>query len=87
VQEFNSPQGDGSIIRGNIDHYYVWVGGTHTPGDGIGRCHRKCGTGMHRARHASAVDQHLQDGALFTIGSDDDDRKLRHTLQLSLNLL
>src|SRR5216684_6336631 len=84
VQEFNSAQGDGRIVRGDIDHYYVWIGGANTPGDGIGRSHRKRGTGMHSTRYAGAVDQHLQNGALFTIGSDDDDRKLRHTLQLPL---
>jgi hypothetical protein len=73
VQEFNGSQSQQRIVGGNVDQSHVGIGGSHPPGYRIRGSHRKTGAGVDRARHAGAVDQHLQHRALLVVRSDDDD--------------
>jgi len=79
AKEFNGAHGGGGIIGGNINQEDVRMGGLDAAHDGIGGSDGKTGTGMNRAGHTGAIDQHLEDGALFVVGGYDDDRKLGHS--------
>ncbi len=73
MQQFDRAQSQGGIVSWNINQRDVGIGGAHAACDWIGARNRKTGAGMHCARHAGAVHEHLQYRALLVVGRDNHD--------------
>ncbi len=71
MQQLNGPQGDRSVVAGNIDQDDVGSGSADAAHHWIGGSHGKAGTRVSRACHTGAVHQHLQHSALLVICGHD----------------
>src|SRR6202046_4333617 len=78
AKKFDGAHSDHMAVGGDIHQKDVGIGGLYAAHDGIGGSHGKSGAGVNRAGDAGAVDQHLEQGALFIVGGHDDHGKLRH---------
>ena len=87
VDQFNGPQGQRVIVRGHVHENDLRAGALHPAQDRVRDHNRITGAGVHHARHAGAIDQHLQHGTLLAILGDDYDRKFGHRISGPLLVL
>ena len=87
MDQFDGPQRQGVIVRGHIHQHDLRAGALHPAQDRVGDHHRITGAGVHHARHAGAVHQHLQHGTLLAILGDDYDGKFGHRISGPLLVL
>ena len=73
MDQLDGAQRQGVIVRGHIHQHDLGIGALHPAQDRICDHHRITGAGVHHARHAGAVHQHLQHGTLLAILGDDYD--------------
>ena len=87
MDQLNSPQCQGVIVRGYVNQHDLCVGTLHAPQDRVGDHHRITRAGVDHPRHAGAVHQYLQHGALVAILGDDYDGKFGHRISGPLLVL
>ena len=80
MQKFHSAHRRTRIVRRNIHHDHVGIGGLHPAHDWVRGRDRKTGARVYRPGYAGSVHQYLQHGALLVVRGDDHDRKLGHNL-------
>ena len=73
MKKLDGVHGRSGIIRGNVNEQDIGMGSLYAAHDGIGRGNGETGTGMNRAGHTGAIDQHLEHGALLIVRGHDDD--------------
>jgi hypothetical protein len=87
VNQFDGPQRRGVIVRGHVHDHDLGICALHPPQHRVGDHHRIAGAGVHHLRHAGAVHQYLQHGALVAILGDHYDGEFGHRISGPLLVL